>query len=209
MQNNFRSPRYTLIYVFRINDSDHADCLKIGMTSFDCDISNVLSLHPNASVLNKAARQRIDQYTQTAAIPYDLLYTEATAYLKGNAIKCFTDKDVHKVLLRSGIQRKNFKGTWKQGTEWFVTNLETVKHAIKAVKEGRLSLTTAEVTQDHSPIIFRPEQREAIEKTKEKFKKGNQMLWNAKMRFGKTLSALQVVRDMNFSRTLILTGTVA
>lgn len=31
------------------------------------------------------------------------------------------------------------------------------------------------------------------------------MLWNAKMRFGKTLSALQVVKDMDFSRTLILT----
>ena len=31
------------------------------------------------------------------------------------------------------------------------------------------------------------------------------MLWNAKMRFGKTLSALQVVKDMDFGRTLILT----
>ena len=31
------------------------------------------------------------------------------------------------------------------------------------------------------------------------------MLWNAKMRFGKTLSALQVVKDMDFRRTLILT----
>ena len=31
------------------------------------------------------------------------------------------------------------------------------------------------------------------------------MLWNAKMRFGKTLSALQEVKDMDFSRTLILT----
>lgn len=31
------------------------------------------------------------------------------------------------------------------------------------------------------------------------------MLWNAKMRFGKTLSALQVVKGMDFSRTLILT----
>lgn len=31
------------------------------------------------------------------------------------------------------------------------------------------------------------------------------MLWNAKMRFGKTLSALQVAKDMNYKRTLILT----
>ena len=31
------------------------------------------------------------------------------------------------------------------------------------------------------------------------------MLWNAKMRFGKTLSALQVVREMEMQRTIILT----
>lgn len=31
------------------------------------------------------------------------------------------------------------------------------------------------------------------------------MLWNAKMRFGKTLSALQVAKEMQFGRTLILT----
>ena len=31
------------------------------------------------------------------------------------------------------------------------------------------------------------------------------MLWNAKMRFGKTLSALQVVKEEEFKRTLILT----
>ncbi|MDE5740293.1 MAG: Eco57I restriction-modification methylase domain-containing protein, partial [Bacteroidaceae bacterium] len=83
--------------------------------------------------------------------------------------------------------------------------LETVKRAIAAVKEGRESLSSAEVSHDRTPIVFRPEQREAIEKTKKQFKKGNQMLWNAKMRFGKTLSALQVVKDMDFSRTLILT----
>lgn len=31
------------------------------------------------------------------------------------------------------------------------------------------------------------------------------MLWNAKMRFGKTLSALEVVRLMKFKRTIIMT----
>lgn len=31
------------------------------------------------------------------------------------------------------------------------------------------------------------------------------MLWNAKMRFGKTLSALELVRRIEFSRTIIIT----
>lgn len=116
----------------------------------------------------------------------------------------FNDKEVHSVLERSGIRKKIFD-TEHRANEWFVTDLETVKRAIAAVKEGRESLYSAEVSHGQTPIVFRPEQREAIEKTKKQFRKSNQMLWNAKMRFGKTLSALQVVKDMDFSRTLILT----
>ena len=41
--------------------------------------------------------------------------------------------------------------------------------------------------------------------TIKQFKNSNQMLWNAKMRFGKTLSALEVVRQQNYTRTIILT----
>lgn len=205
MQNYFEAPKSTLIYVFRINDVTHADCLKIGETSLSDDSVNVFSLQPNASILNKAARQRIDQYTQTAGIGYELIYTESAVYLKGNGIGWFNDKEVHQVLLRSGIHRKEFDGSNGKGTEWFVTDLETVKRAIKAVKEGRQSLSYGEVTKAQSPIVFRPEQRKAIDMTKTQFRKGNQMLWNAKMRFGKTLSALQVVKEIEFERTLILT----
>lgn len=205
MQNYFETPKATLIYVFRINDAAHADCLKVGETSLDDDDVNILSLQPNASVLNKAARKRIDQYTQTAGISYELLYTESAVFLKGKGIGWFNDKEVHQVLLRSGIQRKQFGGSNAQGTEWFITDLETVKRAILAVKEGRSALSASEVTKDQSPIIFRPEQQEAITKTIKQFKRGSQMLWNAKMRFGKTLSALQVVKEIGFGRTLILT----
>jgi hypothetical protein len=160
-------------------------------------------LEPNSKLLNEAAKKRINQYTQTAGISYDLLYTEQTVYNK-NGLRSFNDKEVHRVLERSGIEKKIFD-TVNNANEWFVTDLETVKKAIAAVKEGRDSLRAGDVTHDVNPVIFRPEQRDAIEKTEKRFKKGNQMLWNAKMRFGKTLSALQVVKDMNFVRTLILT----
>lgn len=206
MQNYFEAPKSTLIYVFRINDPVHSDCLKVGETSLNADEDiNIFTLQPNASILNKAARRRIDQYTKTAGINYELLYTESAVYLHGKGIGWFNDKAVHEVLLRSGIKRKAFEGDAGQGTEWFITDLETVKRAIKAVKEGRKSLSSDEVTKQQSPIVFRPEQREAIDKTLKHFKKGSQMLWNAKMRFGKTLSALQVVRESGFVRTLILT----
>ena len=195
------SLKLKLIYVFRINDTAHHGCLKIGEAT--CEDENVFGLSPNSKALNEAARKRINQYTQTAGIAYDLLYTELTIYNRGG-LRSFNDKEVHNVLERSGIKKKVFD-TVNKANEWFITDLETVKRAIAAVKEGRSSLSSAEVTQEHSPIIFRPEQQEAISKTKKQFKKGNQMLWNAKMRFGKTLSALQVVKDIEFQRTLILT----
>ncbi len=198
----FSSLNLKLIYVFRINDDAHKGCLKVGETT--CESNDIFALLPNCKALNAAARKRINQYTQTAGIDYELLHTELTLYTRQKALCSFNDKEVHSVLMRSGVKKKVFD-TKHKANEWFITDLKTVQKAIAAVKEGRESLTSAEVSHEKSPIVFRPEQREAIEKTKKQFRKGNQMLWNAKMRFGKTLSALQVVKDMDFCRTLILT----
>lgn len=196
------SLKLKLIYVFRINDAAHEGCLKVGEAT--CGSDNATGLIPNCKALNDSARKRINQYTQTAGIAYDLLHTELTLHKGKNGLCAFNDKEVHRVLERSGVKKKVFD-TVNKANEWFITDLETVKRAIAAVKEGRESLTSAEVSHDKTPIVFRPEQREAIDKTKKQFQKGCRMLWNAKMRFGKTLSALQVVRDMGFCRTLILT----
>ena len=69
-------------------------------------------------------------------------------------------------------------------------------------------------------IRLRPEQRDAIDRAKERFcdRSGRkpdyvytvrpdyrQFLWNAKMRFGKTICALQLAREMDVKRTLIVT----
>jgi len=196
------SLKLKLIYVFRINDEAHKGCLKVGEAT--CDDETVFGLSPNSKSLNLAAKKRINQYTQTAGIAYDLLYTELTIYNKKGSLCSFNDKEVHEVLERSGIKKKEFNKE-ANANEWFVTDLETVKHAIAAVKEGRNSLNIAEISNEMSPIVFRPEQLDAISQTEKQFKKSNQMLWNAKMRFGKTLSALQVIKDMSFCRTLILT----
>ena len=190
-----------LIYVFRINDEAHAGCLKIGEASLP-DGCNVFELAPMSHILNKAAKDRINQYTRTAGITYELLYTEVTLYFAAGRVRSFNDKAVHEVLLRSGIKRRE-SANW--GTEWFEADLPTVINAIKAVKEGRKSLLATEITEGQNPIVFRPEQRDAIDQTKKQFKKGDRMLWNAKMRFGKTVSALQVIKELDFVRTLILT----
>ena len=195
-----------LIYVYRINDTAHEDILKIGEASCNAGMA-YFAFEPNCKELNAAAKDRIRHQTQTAGVTFELLYTEATAYMKGKNLIVFQDHDIHDILVRSGIKRKIFD-TEHKANEWFYTDLETVKKAIAAAKEGRTSLNASEITTDRSPVIFRPEQTEAIEKTIKQFKKSggsHQMLWNAKMRFGKTLSTLEVVKRMNYNRTLILT----
>ena len=191
-----------LIYVFRINDDTHLSCLKIGEATLND--ADVVGLAPNSSLLNKAAKERINSYTQTAGIAYDLLHTEVAIHAIGGQIRGFSDHEVHAVLSRSGIERKLFDKENK-ANEWFITDLETVKKAIAAIKEGKDSLHASEVSENDNPIIFRPEQKEAIKKTIKQLRRGNEMLWFAKMRFGKTLSALQIVKENEFTRTLILT----
>ena len=191
-----------LIYVFAINDERHSDCLKIGETTIDEDDGT--NLFNNTDALKNAANKRISQYTKTAGIAYQLLHTEISIFVRNGMIMTFNDKQVHKVLERSGIKRKEFEGV-TGADEWYCCDLETVKKAISAVKRGESTLHPSDITQGQSPVIFRPEQSEAIAKTRKQFKRGNQMLWNAKMRFGKTLSALQVVKEEGYKRTLILT----
>ena len=198
---------YKLIYVFRINDQAHEGLLKIGEATCNTD-KNPDEILPNCNMLNVAAKKRINQYTTTAGIAYELLYTElARHYVTKNGqrkLEAFSDHDVHKVLERTGIKRHYFD-TQNKANEWFKVDLETAKKAINAVKEGRSSLLSSEVSEGKSPIIFRPEQADAIRKTIKQFKTGNQMLWNAKMRFGKTLTALQVAKECEFKHILILT----
>ncbi len=192
-----------LIYIFTINDSAHRGCVKIGEATLEEATDS--SLLPNCKELNNAARKRIDQYTRTAGISYKLEHTELTLSIRGGVFTTFNDKEVHNVLLRSGIKRHSFS-TQSQGTEWFECSVETALKAIQAVKEGRSAISSSEIVPIHETIVFRPEQQEAIDKTIKKFNSGGKaMLWNAKMRFGKTLTALQVVKECHYHRTIIVT----
>ncbi len=192
-----------LIYIFTIGDEAHRGCVKIGEATLEEGTDS--SLHPNCTALNQAAKKRIDQYTKTAGIDYTLRHTELTLSIRGGMITTFNDKQVHEILLRSGIKRHDFSKK-NQGREWFECSVDTAIAAINAAKEGRFSIRADEMVPIDEEIEFRPEQKEAIEKTVRKFQYGGKnMLWNAKMRFGKTLCALQVVKEMQFHRTLILT----
>ena len=154
----------------------------------------------NSEDLRAAAQKRINQYMKTAGVTPSLEWAEL-AYSRKEK-RFFSDKEVHQVLKRSGI-KKNPK---LAGDEWFLVSLDTAKAAIKAVKEGRKSLKVDELPQVAQPKIkLRPEQAQAVKQTRKVFKTKDTMLWNAKMRFGKTLTALKLIKEEQFQKVLIMT----
>lgn len=196
----FSNLKAKLIYVFRIPDEAHSDCLKIGEATFE---DGNITLPPNSSALNKAATARIDQYTKTAGIAYELLHTEIAISVRDGHLAGINDKEVHDVLLRSGIKRKVFDKV-NGANEWFCCDLETAKRAITAAKEGRKALNPNEISVNMTPPCLYPNQRDAVEFTKDRFKRIKEVLWNAKMRFGKTITALTLIKEMpELKRVLI------
>ena len=197
---------YFLIYVYEIPGSvDHAGLLKVGDTSLKSP-KKASELTVNCAELKAAAKKRIDQQTGTAGVKYILHHAElAVRMTQDGGVKMITpfrDHDVHDVLEKSGYKHVKISGT--KGREWYKADLETVKRTIAAVKQGRIALDSSELKKPE-PFVFREEQEKAINDTLTRFKKHNDMLWDAKMRFGKTPTALEVVRRGGFRKTIIIT----
>lgn len=191
--------KYKLMYIFEIRDANHRGLLKIGDATIKT--ANPDTLFPNCKALNTAARERIKQYTNTVGVEVNLLHTELA--LRDNG-KVFRDYAVHEVLTNSGINKVTPRGT--TGKEWFRVDIGTACAAIVAVKRGRKNLSGMNiVVENFVPVTLRPEQERAINQTIKYFKSGKEFLWNAKMRFGKTLTALALVKRCKFSRTIIVT----
>lgn len=187
---------YGVIYVYSIPDDRHSGRLKIGSAT-------ITSLNSTRAEIDLVAHQRIKQQTKTADIPYILEHAEIAIT---NKDKYFSDYDVHEVLKRSGYERKS-ESVKNAHSEWFEVNLEVAKKAIQAVKEGRNALLSEEKsTLKNSQFQFRPNQLEAIRKTTQAIKKNRKhFLWNAKMRFGKTSAAMQVAKENEMKKVLIVT----
>lgn len=213
MDNYKPTARYNLIYVFSIEDNKHKGILKIGKASLDSH-SSMKQLTPNCDELNYAAKKRIDEETKTALIDYKLLHTELAVrqvLMPGDDtpyISSFIDKDVHKVLYNSEFRSVKFKESGMD-SEWFEVDLETAKAAISAVKNGSpmiiRDLFTPSLTPKKPTITLRKEQEENVEKTIEIFKTYDKMLWNCKMRYGKTVTAYELIKRQNYQKVIVVT----
>ena len=205
LRNDIFAPTFSAktIYVYNSPDAGHDGLLKIG----DASVKGLHSLDgvmPNAPELDAAAKKRIDSYTRTQGASYNLLRTElAVRKLPDGSHEGFRDHHVHRVLKNSGVEQVQPNGS--SAREWFKTDLVTSTNAIAAVKAGRKTLSASETSGTRTPFTPRPEQERFIAETIKALKKLSKYLWNAKMRFGKTVTALELVRRMGFKKTIIIT----
>lgn len=156
---------------------------------------------------NKDVKERVEAQHPTKSPaevnPYTIVLEESAMRSDGTS---FTDYEVHAVLEEMGIHALRAKDNRK--TEWFKCSKDKVKEAIIAVRHRKTNFENR--TLDFK---MRPEQEQAVEKTiiyfksfkQENFNRPPKFLWNAKMRFGKTFTAYQLAKKMEFKRVLILT----
>lgn len=202
--------RYTitqsrLLYVLSINDRKHQGLLKIGEVFVDNEIADSKS----SQELDKAVRAVLDARPYIQGVSYHIEYVECTTYDQDS--KCYKADDVYRTLRAMDIPSKTL-GKYKDPTTgqtedadiWFACTIFDIQEVISKIKQGKGA--------GHGAIKFRPEQEKAIHDTVEYFQKefkdpnkGKHYLWNAKMRFGKTLSGLEVAKRCGYRSTLIIT----
>ena len=138
---------------------------------------------------------RIKQQTHTANIKTELAWCDNAMYKDGSG-EYFHDTEFHHYL----ISHRNVQREPK--TEWFkITGSVSQQYFNEfASKKYKLADTGIEYT-------LRKEQQEAVDITAAYYKRGgDEFLWNCKPRFGKTLSAYDLVRTMGFKHVLVVTN---
>lgn len=195
---------YPQIYSYKLTDErmhDHDGWQKIGYTErLDVD-------------------ERIHEQVQTAAIRlnYQKLWSSSSIFTSDRT-KFFTDKDLHKYYVKNSVVRSQKQEDGGFGEEWFYFNGTPEKS-----KELFDEFARRDFTRQRAGKItysLRKEQENAVSRTLAyavenqtiDFEKPNEkakFLWNAKPRFGKTLSSYDFAKRFNAKNVLIVTNRPA
>lgn len=171
----------------------HDGWLKIGYTS-------------HSGENREGVKKRIEEQLGTANIPYNIEWSSDAVYDDGS-YEPFKDTAFHAYLEKMGIERK--AGLNGYDSEWFKIDSKRAKIMLVDFKENR------GISDDNSiiPYTLRDEQTEAVKKTKEYFEshigEKPEFLWNAKPRFGKTLTTYDLCKKINAHNILIVTNRPA
>lgn len=146
-------------------------------------------------------KRRIQQQTQTADIKFNLEWEKRAVYEDGTG-DAFKDKDFHAYLSKKEYEKM-------PNTEWF--------HILpnKSLEEFLYFRSHRGILESYGalPYKLRAEQDQAVQQTKDYFTLHTgdepEFLWNAKPRFGKTLSTYELCKTLDARKILIVTNRPA
>lgn len=187
-----------VIYVYKHLDvKSHEGWLKVGETKA-------------SRITGSGTNMRILEQNTAANVAYEVLYT--TDAVRNNGTP-FSDSDIHDLLVAKDIEREDtINPETKRKSEWFKTDLETIVEAIENYKMDAVEDVHGIITS----YTLRDEQKEAVSVTVDYYDKCQednnvdpQFLWNAKPRFGKTLTAYSFASAISAKKVLIVTNRPA
>lgn len=183
-----------ILYVLKVNDRKHAGLLKIGEIFVE---ESEAREYEELDMLKDLVKEKLDMTTWAQELNYEVVLAESTTYSSVKGDDCYKARTIIDILSDSGYSPQYLKNEEKKLDLWMPVKLSQVNEAISSAKSGRKTIEGKPMPRRKS-IDFRPEQKEAINAAIDKFstKTGRKFLWNAKMRFGKTLSALEVARRL-------------
>jgi hypothetical protein len=152
------------------------------------------------------AATRVFEQVGTAGLTPDILFEKLAKKSDGT---WFRDKELHRYFELNGIKRKDFNG---RADEWFYFNEKIDRAEQLTNKFIERDYEEIQISNDKSDYILRNEQQQAVEKTLEYYHSENEekeFLWNAKPRFGKTLTTYDFIRNLQTTNVLIVTNRPA
>ncbi|BAK46753.1 hypothetical protein CXIVA_07860 [Clostridium sp. SY8519] len=144
-------------------------------------------------------QKRLNQQMHTADIKYKLEWMGNAIYDDGSG-KIFHDSDFHAYLQKNGIERT-------RGTEWFHITGNASRNMFYDFRSSHGLVKGTETIS----YKLRKEQDEAVSQAAayRRDHEGGEFLWNAKPRFGKTLSVYDFCKQIGAVNVLVVTNRPA
>ena len=143
-------------------------------------------------------KTRVAEQMGTPDIKYNLEWQDIAIFCDGKTR--FTDKEFHGYLTKNKIERK-------PNTEWFEIDGTKSHNMFNDFRQNKGIMESLGVLAYN----LREEQNKAVSQAKDYFlaNKNGEYLWNAKPRFGKTLSSYDLCKRLNAKKVLIVTNRPA
>lgn len=148
----------------------------------------------------QGVEKRLKQQTHTVDVQFKEEWRGNAIYEDGSG-EAFKDTDFHAYLQKLNVERE-------EHTEWFHVTGSVSKNHFYDFKSNHGILKLPDTVM---PYRLRREQSEAVEKTVAYLEshKNGEFLWNAKPRFGKTLSVYDFCKRIKAQNVLIVTNRPA